>query len=68
MYGQYLRAVSNQERVMMARVRYIKLVYLGYGPTNVCVKDSKFYRNDFKHDLYCCIWRWFEMCPAWRVS
>ena len=23
MYGQYLRAVSNQERVIMARVRYI---------------------------------------------
>ena len=24
MYGYYSRAVSNQERVMMARVRYIK--------------------------------------------
>ena len=24
MYGKYLRAVSNQERVTMARVRYIK--------------------------------------------
>ena len=24
MYGQYFRAASNQERVMMARVRYFK--------------------------------------------
>ena len=24
-------------------------------------KLPKFYRNDFKHDLYCCIWLWFEM-------
>ena len=21
----------------------------------------KFYRNDFKHDLYCCTWRWLQM-------
>ena len=24
-------------------------------------KLPKFYRTDFKHDLYCCIWWWFEM-------
>ena len=24
-------------------------------------KLPKFYRNDFKHDLYCCTWWWFQM-------
>ena len=24
-------------------------------------KLPKFYRTDFKHDLYCCTWRWLEM-------
>ena len=44
-----------------------------YASRDVCVKDigsqasmvlkklPKSNRNDFKHDLYCCIWRWFEM-------
>ena len=39
-----------------------------YAPTNVCVmgvygtsKLPKFYRNDFRHDLYCYTWCWFEM-------
>ena len=46
MYGQYSRAVSNQERVMMARVRYVL-------EENVC-KDtltmSKF--GSFEEQLY----------------
>ena len=29
MYGLYLRAASNQERLMMARVRYIKFSWIG---------------------------------------
>ena len=24
-------------------------------------KLPKFYRNDFKHDLYCCTWCWLQM-------
>ena len=30
MYGTYLGAVSNQERVMMARVRYTYVIYIIY--------------------------------------
>ena len=56
---------------------YIKVVYLaffGYLCPYKCLcqrywlmgiygssKLLKFYRNDFKHDLYCCIWLRFEM-------
>ena len=29
-------------------------------------KLPTFYRTDFKHDLYCCIWWWFEM-STWNA-
>ena len=35
----------------------LKLWLMGIYGTS---KLPKFYRTDFKHDLYCCTWRWLE--------
>ena len=31
-------------------------------------KLPKCYGNDFKHDLYCCTWCWFEMSATEKIS
>ena len=41
MYGQYSRMVSNQERVIVARVRYANLIPTWYGNLQIISKTSK---------------------------
>ena len=45
MYGLYSRAASNQERLMMARVRYVylRLVIIKYTPSITAVQNANEY-------------------------
>ena len=46
MYGFYSRAICNQERVMMARVRYLEWFYLELSEDDIFKKIIKI-RNSF---------------------
>ena len=53
------RCINTFIKVVCLAYRCLCLRYWLIG-INGTSKLPNFYRNDFKHNLKCCIWRWFE--------